>query len=93
MEDGYDGDDIDNSKSKSGVGVCTNINTLNSGVGKGPTINEDTEEGKFEMPQGLDLDFGDAPYWSNGIIAKNVESYMLSVIATFSNMNRLRSTS
>ena len=37
------------------------------------------------------FDFGDAPYWSNGTIATDVESYMLSVIATFSNTDRLRS--
>ena len=34
----YDGDDINYSKSKSGVGVCAGVSTSNSGVLKGPTI-------------------------------------------------------
>ena len=48
-EDNYD--DIDNSTSKSGIGVCTNIITSNSGVGKCHTINEDAAKNKVEVPQ------------------------------------------
>ena len=86
MEDRYDDNDIDNSKSKSGVGVCGGVSTSNSGVGIVPTINEEADEDKVEVPCEFDSNFGDAPYWNNGTTATNVESYILSVIATFSNM-------
>ena len=68
-----DDDDIDNGTSKSGMGVCAGVNTLNSVVGKEPTTNEDADKNKVEVPRGLDSDyFGDAPYWSNGTIATDV---------------------
>ena len=35
------------------------------------------------------MDFGDVPYWNNGTIATDAESYMLSVITTYSTMDRL----
>ena len=92
VEDGYDDNGIDNSKSKSGMGICTSVNTSNSGVGIVPIIDEEAEEDKVEVPRELDSNFGDAPCWSNGTIANDVESYMLSVIATFSNMDGLHST-
>ena len=74
------------------MGICAGVNTSNSGVEIVPTIDEEAEEDKIEVPQELDSDFGDTPYWSNGTIATNVESYMLSAIATFSSMDGLRST-
>ena len=46
--------DIDNSTSKSGVGVYANVNTSNSGVGIVPTINEVADEVKVEVLQALD---------------------------------------
>ena len=73
------------------MGLCTGVNTSNSGVGIVPTINEEVDEDKVEVPRKLDSDLGDAPYWSNGTIATDVESYMLSVIATFSNIDGLHS--
>ena len=92
MGDDQDDDDIDDSKSKSGVGVCAGVSTSNSGVGKGPTTDEEADKDKVEVPQELDSDFGDASYWSNGTISPDMDSYMLSVIAMFSNMDGLRST-
>ena len=70
-------------------GVCADINTLNSGVGKEFTTNENTDVNTVDVPQELESDFGDAPYWTNGT---NLESYMLSVISTYSNMDRFWST-
>ena len=89
MADKYDDNDIDNSKQKSGVGISAGINTSNSGVGIVPTIDKEAEERKVELPWELDSNFGDALYWNNGTTANDVESYMLSVIAT---MDGLRST-
>ena len=37
----------------------------------------------------LDLDFEDASYWNNGTVVTSTELYMLSVIATYSNMDGL----
>ena len=54
-EDDYEG--IDNSKSKSGGGVCAGVNTSISGVGNGPTINKDADEDKVEVTRELCLDF------------------------------------
>ena len=87
VNDEYDDDGIDDSKSKLGMGVCTGVCTSNLGVGNGPTVDEEAEKGKVEVPWELNFDFGEAPYWCNGTIATDVESYMLSVIATFSNMD------
>ena len=56
---------------------------------KGPTIDEEGDEDKVKVPCELDSDFGNAPYWSNGTILTDMNSYMLSIIATFSNMDRL----
>ena len=51
---------------------------------------DEADKNKVDVPQGLDSDFGVAPYWSNGTIATNAKFYLLSVIATFSNMDGLR---
>ena len=91
VEDGFDNNDIDISRSKSGVGVCANVDTSNSGVGIVPTIDENVEEDKIEVSWGFDSNFGEAPYWRDGTIVTDIEN-MLSVIATFSNMDGLRST-
>ena len=105
-EDGGDYDEVDNSKSNSGVGVSINNDTPNSGVNDDddkPASDNDTpnsgvstddgsasgEEGVNIPVYGLDSDFGVAPYWNNGTITSDGESYMLSVIATFSNMDGL----
>ena len=74
------------------MGVCANVNTQNLKVGKGPTINENATKNKVDVPQGLDSDLGDTQYWSNGTIANDEESYMLSVVAIYSNMYGLWST-
>ena len=92
VEDRFDDNDIDGSRSKLGVGVYTNVNTSNPGVGIVLTIDEEAEGDKVEVPWGLDSNFGKAPYWRNGTIGTDTESYILSVIATFSNMGGLCST-
>ena len=74
MGDDYDDDDIDNSKSKSGMDICASVNISNSGVGIVPTIDEEAEEDKVEVPWELDSNFGDALYWSNRTTASDVES-------------------
>ena len=89
VDDEDDCDNIDNSTSKSGVRVCASVNTLDSGVGKGPIINEDAGEDKVEVPWDSNLDFGEVLYWSNGTIVTDVESYMFSAIVKFSNMDGL----
>ena len=92
---GEEGDDYnkdDNSTSNSGVRVPVSYDTSNSEVNDKSTLGEEGVNVPF---YGLDSDFGDAPYWNNGTIITNSESYILSVIATFSNvdgLHRLRST-
>ena len=51
VEDKFDDNDIDVNRSKSGVGICANVNTSNPGVGSVQTINEGVEEDKVEVPQ------------------------------------------
>ena len=92
MEDELDDNDTNVNRSKSGVGVCANINTSNPGVGIVPTIDEEAEQNEVKVPQGLDSNFDEAPYWRNETIETDLESYMLSVNATFRNMDGLRST-
>ena len=55
-----------------------------------PGVNDDAAsvEAGVNVPfNELASDFGDAPYWNNGTITSDGVSYMLSVIATFSNMD------
>ena len=66
MEDEFDDNNIDVSRSKSGVGICANVNTSNSGVGIVPTFDEEVEEYKIEVPWGLDSNFGEVPSWRVG---------------------------
>ena len=58
VEEECDDNDIDISRSKSGVGVCTNVNTSKSGVVIVQIIDEKAEEDKIEVPLGLDSNFG-----------------------------------
>ena len=46
----------------SGVGVCANVKTSNSGVGIESITNEDADVNRVDVPQELDSDFGDTPY-------------------------------
>ena len=89
MEDDNDDNynDSNNITSKSEMGVPVNASTSNSGVGNKSANGMET--GANAPFYGLDLDFGDALYWNNGTIAADTEAYMLSAIATYSNMDGL----
>ena len=95
-------DDTDNTKPISGVGVLVKDGTSNSGVNEGDAQSdffqpsnsgvsgESNEDTGVNVPfYGLDSDFGDAPYWNNGTITTDNKSCMLSVIATYSNIDGL----
>lgn len=77
--------ELDNNKNKN-----KDDNTLfNSGVG---AEEEEKFADKVDTPQDLYSDFGSAPYWNNKTIATDTECYMISVIATYSNRDGIRST-
>ena len=77
------GDDDDNG----------DTNNNNNGIDDDDVDNATPVEAGVNVPYNkLSSDFGDAPYWNNGTIATDGESYMLSAIATYSNMDGLWST-
>ena len=84
-EDGANNDKNDNTDSNSGVRTpIDNDNDIINGDDNDDNNNDDNNgtalvEAGVNVPYNeLASDFGDAPYWNNGTIATNGESYMLS---------------
>lgn len=53
---------------------------------------KETSTDEADTPHKLGSDFRNAPYWNNRTIAAEAECYMLSVSATYSNIDGFRST-